>query len=125
MRTIVFAGLLATVASVASAQEGFPLDGTWRGKAVAANGSPRTLVLILEWDGDQITGIINPGPQGINFTGGVLNPDNWKFTMVAKDAGGREVKFEGTIGNLGKVNRSVEGQWTEGGRSQTVRFVRE
>ncbi|MDR2216303.1 MAG: hypothetical protein LBE59_10770, partial [Nevskiaceae bacterium] len=110
---------------VGSAQEGFPLDGTWRAKAVAADGSERTLVLVMQWDGKQVAGLINPGRNGISFTGGTLEPQGWKFTLNAKDAGGADVRFEGTIGDLGKVDRWVEGQWTEGGRSQTVRFVRE
>jgi hypothetical protein len=122
---MLLASVLVAVATVAGAQEGFPLDGTWRSQAVAADGSERTLVLILEWDGEQVGGTINPGPDSIDFTGASLSPEGWKFTLVAKDARGSEIRLEGAIVDLGKYHRAIEGKWTEGGRSQTVRFVRE
>jgi hypothetical protein len=125
MRGILFASVLVAVAAVASAQEGFPLDGTWRSQALAADGSERTLVLILHWDGKQVAGTINPGPGGIDFTGATLDPEGWKVKLVARDAAGAEIRLEGAIANLGKYNRVIEGQWTEGGRTQNVRFVHE
>jgi hypothetical protein len=125
MRGLIFAGVLAAVATVAGAQEGFPLDGTWRSQTVAADGSERTLVLVMEWDGKQVAGTLNPGPQGIDFTGASLDPEGWKFTLVAHDASGGEIRLEGAIADLGKVHRAIEGKWTEGGHSQNVRFVRE
>jgi hypothetical protein len=125
MRTAFFAGLLVAVASVAAAQEGFPLDGTWRGLALAADGTPRTLVLIMQWDGRQVSGTINPGPEGIDFSGAMLDPGGWKVALVAKDARGGEIRLEGAIEDLGEYHRAIQGRWTEGGRSQDVRFVRE
>jgi hypothetical protein len=125
MRGTLLAGVLVAVAAVASAQEGFPLDGTWRSQAVAADGSERTLVLILQWDGKQVAGTINPGPEGVDFTGATLDPEGWKVKLVARDAAGGEIRLEGAIANLGKYNRVIEGQWTEGGRTQNVRFVHE
>ena len=123
MRKWWIAGLLAAVA--ASAQEGFPLDGTWRSETVAADGSHSTIVLIMQWDGSQISGTINPGPDGTDFTGGKLDPEGWKFTLNTKTAKGADIAFEGTISNLGKYDRVLSGKWTEGGRSQDVRFVHE
>lgn len=122
---MLFAGVLVAAATVAGAQEGFPLDGTWRSQAVAADGSESTLVLILLWDGKQVAGTINPGPEGIDFTGATLDPEGWKVKLVARDAAGVEIRLEGAITNLGKYNRAIEGQWTEGGRTQDVRFVHE
>jgi hypothetical protein len=125
MKGLLCAALLAVVSTVAGAQEGFPLDGTWRAQVVGSDGAERTLVLILQWDGQQVGGTINPGPGGVDFTGGMLEPEGWKFRLAAKDAGGREIRLEGVIADLGKYHRAIEGQWTEGGKSQAVRFVRE
>ena len=116
-------GLL--VALAANAQEGFPLDGTWRGVGTAADGSHSTVVLIILWDGKQVTGTINPGPQGIDFSEGVLDPDGWKVRIAAKDAKGTPISLEGSISDLGKYNRVINGKWTEGGNSRDIRFVRE
>lgn len=125
MRARGVAWLLAAVFTAVGAQEGFPLDGTWRAEAVAADGSPRTLVLVMQWDGKQVSGTINPGPAGIDFTGATLDPEGWKVNLVASDARGGEIRLQGTIADLGKYHRAIEGQWTEGGRSQDVRFVHE
>ncbi len=119
------AALLLAVAAVTGAQEGFPLDGTWRGETTAKDGSHRTIVLVMQWDGKQVNGTMNPGPESTEFTGGKLNPEGWKFTLGFKNAQGVNVKFDGTISNLGKYNRVLSGKWTEGTSSLDIRFVHE
>jgi hypothetical protein len=121
----VFASLLLAFAAAAVAQEGFPLDGTWRGETTAPDGSHRTIVLIMQWDGKQISGTVNPGPNGSDFTGGKLNPDGWKFTLDTKSAKGVAIHFNGAISDLGKYRRVLAGKWTEGGSTIDIRFVHE
>jgi hypothetical protein len=118
------AGLLL-LAGTASAQEGFPLDGTWRGEHTAANGSHQTIVLIMQWDGKAITGTINPGPDAVEFAAATLVPEGWKVTLSAKTPKGAAISFEGAISDLGKYSRSLSGKWTEGAASFDIRFVRE
>ena len=122
---IALPGLLLLLAGAASAQEGFPLDGTWRGETTAKDGSHRTIVLVMQWDGKQISGTMNPGPDSSNFSGGKLNPEGWNFNVGFKDKQGASVRFEGAISNLGKYNRVLAGKWTEGASSFNIRFVRE
>lgn len=117
------AGLLFAVA--ASAQEGFPLDGTWRAEGVATTGTSTTTVVVMQWDGKQITGTINPGPNGVDFTDAQLDPDGWKVHIAAKDSKGAAITLDGVISDLGKYNRVITGKWTEGGRTHDIRFVRE
>jgi hypothetical protein len=117
--------LLALLAGSAVAQEGFPLDGTWRGETTAKDGSHRTIVLVMQWDGKQVSGTMNPGRDGADFSGGKLNADGWKFALGFKDAKGATVKFDGTISKLGKYDRVLAGKWTEGADSFDIRFVRE
>ena len=133
MRKLLLGGLLVGVwltgswlfPVVAFAQEGFPLDGTWRGEHAAAKGAPTTVVVIMPWDGKQVTGTINPGPNGIEFTGATLDPDGWKVHVAAKDAKGKDVILEGVVSDLGKYSRVITGKWTEGGQTHDIRFVRE
>ena len=120
---LLVASWLFSVAAVA--QEGFPLDGTWRGEHAAAKGAPTTVVVIMQWDGKQVAGTINPGPNGIEFTGATLDPDGWKVHLAAKDAKGKEVILEGVVSDLGKYSRVITGKWTEGGKTRDIRFVRE
>jgi len=122
---VVFTSLMLAFGAAALAQEGFPLDGTWRGETTAADGSHRTIVLIMQWDGKQISGTVNPGPNGSDFTGGKLNPDGWKFTLDTKSAKGAAIHFDGALSDLGKYDRVLAGKWTEGGSTINVRFVRE
>jgi hypothetical protein len=119
-----FAYALLAVSAAAIAQEGFPMDGTWRGER-KADGNSATLVMVLEWNGKEITGVINPGPKSLTVKEGRLDPEGWKVSLVAEAKGGEKATFEGTIGDIGVYHRYVEGTWNEGGRNYSVRMVRE
>jgi hypothetical protein len=112
-------------ASVALAQEGFPLDGTWRGARAGAGKVPETIVMVLQWDGTKISGVINPGPSAIQISDATLTPAGWKVSIDARPPQGKPIHFEGTLENLGAYNRAIAGTWTEGGKSVPVRMVRE
>lgn len=123
---ILLATLLTSLAAIAAhAQEGFPLDGTWRGEREGTGNVPVTIVIVMEWDGKKINGIINPGPKAIPIDNATLIPKDWRVTMAARTAEGTPITFEGTLGELGSYNRTITGTWTEGGRSYRVRMVRE
>jgi hypothetical protein len=117
--------LLLLVPGALLAQEGFPLDGTWRGEVVNKDGSHRTIVLVMQYDGKQVNGTLNPGPDSVDFTGGKLTPEGWKFAVAFKGNKGLSTQFNGTISNLGKYNRVLAGKWTEGANSFDIRFVHE
>jgi hypothetical protein len=122
---LVLLPLLLLGASTVRAQEGFPLDGTWRGERQSVGKVGGTIVMVLQWDGQKISGVINPGPTAIPISDARLVPDGWKVTFSARTADGKPIKYEGTIGKLGDYDRYIEGTWTEGGRSYPVRMVRE
>lgn len=124
MRRLLACALLAATAA-ASAQEGFPLDGTWRGERDAGKDGPQTVVMVMEWDGKQVTGVINPGPRSLTIKEGQLDPDGWKVSITAESKTGQKITFEGTLEELGSYHRHVNGTWTEGGRSYSVRMQRE
>ena len=112
--------VLAVAAAAALAQEGFPLDGTWRGEHAGG-----TIVMVMQWDGQKITGTINPGPKSIAISEATLITEGWHVTLAAKNAAGAPISFEGVLGDLGAYNRHIDGTWKEGGRSFQVRMVRE
>jgi len=123
MRSLLSVLLLTATAAVA--QEGFPLDGTWRGERQAAGEAPVTIVLVMQWDGRKVTGVINPGPKAVPIGEAQLVPEGWKVTIAAHTADGKPIAFEGAIADLGEYNRSISGTWTEGGRQYQFRMVRE
>lgn len=120
----VFAVLMLLLGMTAAAQEGYPLDGTWRGEVTDA-GTHRTIVLIMSWDGGKIHGTINPGPDAIEFERAVLRPSGWKFSLAARNAKDEAIAFEGALADIGHYNRTLTGKWNEGKRSFDIRFVRE
>jgi hypothetical protein len=111
----------------AVAQEGHPLKGSWIGTWGPAKSHSAGLLLILNWDGKAITGMINPGTDNIPIKNATLVPDGWVFRFEAekKDASGvLNYTLEGKIDNLALHNRSIAGTWKnqrESGKFQIVR----
>ena len=104
------------------AQFGHPMKGQWSGQWGPAD-SPRRLLLDLHWDGKEITGVVNPGPEAAvvkSVTIDYSNPSAWKVKMQAegKDASGKPVAIsvDGTLENIGAYNKLFHGTWMQGGQ---------
>ena len=80
------------VPATSIAQEGHPLVGSWHGDrgATAANRSPITL--IMDWDGQVITGLVNPGYEHMTLQNAKLNAKDWTvhFELDSKDSSGTD-----------------------------------
>jgi hypothetical protein len=98
-----------------SAQEGHPLKGSWIGSWADNETHGDSVLLVLDWDGKNVTGVINPGTDDITITKAALNPDGWIVTIEAdgKDKTGAAVHYviEGHIESLELPNRSIVGTW--------------
>lgn len=112
---------LAALPGLASAQEGFPLDGTWRARL---DGN-RTVVLVMKWDGERINGMINPGPRSIDFGVAELDPSDWGVRIEADTPDGARIVVAGTLVDIGSYNRRIVGTWTEGGMTAELELRRE
>jgi len=117
--------LLCGLVAGASAQEGFPLDGTWRGDwgPDAENRTP--VVMVMKWDGSQINGTINPGRNSIPFESAVLDPSNWTVHIEAATADGTPIVIDAMLEDIGSYHRRLEGTWTEGGVENALKIARE
>ena len=129
LRAVIVAATLA-VPFVAQAQFGHPLKGQWSGQWGQAENSTR-LLLDLHWDGKEITGVINPGPQAAtvkSVTFDYADPAAWgvKMTAEGKDASGKPVQIsvDGKLENIGAYARVFHGTWTEGGRKAEFTLTR-
>jgi hypothetical protein len=119
MRSLVVVVALVVSALVgpfpAAAQEGHPLKGSWLGTWTGNTTHSPDVVLVLNWDGKVITGIINPGTDNLSIKNATLNPDGWvvHFEADAKDASGRALTYviDGKIENLHVPNRGITGRW--------------
>jgi hypothetical protein len=119
---------LLVCAAIASAQEGHPLVGTWHG-SWGPNGKGHDVTLVLDWDGKNISGIINPGPDSLRFPSGSLDPSNWTvhFEAEGKDSTGKQVRvvMDGKIENITNVRRSLVGTWSQGGEKGDFKLTRD
>ena len=115
----------AVLPVAAFAQEGYPLDGTWRGEWGQAGGEQTLAVVVMSWDGTMINGRINPGRNTINFTSAALNPLEWTVHIEAQTRDGAEIIIDGVLSELGSYHRKLTGTWTSGGVENQLVLTRE
>src|SRR5438309_11966574 len=58
------------------AQEGHPLTGTWSGDWGSTATQRNHLTIVMNWDGKNVTGIINPGPDALPLASVFLDVTN-------------------------------------------------
>ena len=110
--------LLASLmmAAAAFAQEGHPLKGSWIGDWGPNRADRNPITIVMDWDGKQVTGMVNPGPGAVQIQKATLDPKGWlvHFEVDAKNPAGQPVHyvFDGKIENLGLYNRSIVGTWS-------------
>ena len=118
-----------TGAAPASAQEGHPLKGSWLGSWGPAKSHTDDIVIVMNWDGKAITGIINPGTHDAPIKNATLNPEGWqvRFEADIKDRSGTVLNyaFEGKIENLSFHNRSIVGTWKNQRESGQLKISRQ
>lgn len=98
--------------------------GTWAGNKVHGDD----VLLVLNWDGKAITGMINPGTDNITIKSATLDPDKWTIHIEAdtKDkAGAITYVIDGKIENLPMPNRTVSGTWKSQRGSGAFRIQRQ
>ena len=96
MRRLVWIAMVVCALAVPAAlqaQFGHPLKGQWSGEW-GPKDKPNRLLLNFDWDGKEITGTINPGPNAAVVKSVVFdytNPSSWgvKITAEGKDASGQ------------------------------------
>jgi hypothetical protein len=117
----------------AFAQEGYPLAGTWHGDWGPTPTHRNDVTLVIEWDGKNINGLVNPGPESIKLVKASLEPSSdpkgWKvhFEADAKDHDGKPVHFviDGKIENLTAIRRSIVGTWNHGNVKGDFKITRD
>ena len=110
------------------AQEGHPLTGTWHGDWGPTSTHRNDVTLVLDWDGKNINGLINPGPESIKLTKATLGPSydpkGWVVHFEA-DANGNHFVIDGKIENLTSIRRSIVGTWNHGNVKGDFKITRD
>jgi hypothetical protein len=72
----------------------------------------------FDWDGKNITGIVNPGPDAVPIQRASLDVKSWsvRFEIDAKDQTGKPVHYvvDGKFENMILPNRTLVGTWSHG-----------
>ena len=121
-----FAFLLA---SATAAQEGHPLVGSWHGERWADPKNRTDVTLVMDWDGTQLTGVVNPGFESMKLQNAKLVPKDWSlhFEIESKDRSGKVVRcsIDGKIDRLGSDQRTLAGTWICAGVKQQFTLTRD
>ncbi len=124
-------GYLLTCLSVAApsfAQQGHPLTGTWNGDWGATPTERTPVTLVMTWDGKQVKGVINPGPDSGN-TIVTVDVTNWavRFEADMKDQSGKmvHVSADGKVEDIGNYHRTISGTWRQGTANGNFKLTRE
>lgn len=114
------------IAAPIFSQAGHPLKGSWSGDW-GFPGHRNRVLLLLDWDGNEISGTINPGPNAIAIETAELDPSTWTLTLEAMvPLQGELTRYfmEGTVENLGSwTNRTITGTWRHGETNGDFRVV--
>ena len=116
-RLVLTAFLVCLTAIPAIAQEGHPLKGSWLGTWAGNKTLGNDGLIVMTWDGKNVTGTINPGTDNIPIKSATLNPEGWLVHIEAdaKDKAGAVTSYivDGKIENLPLANRVVTGTWKD------------
>jgi hypothetical protein len=143
---VIWPVLCVVFAATALAQEGHPLKGTWVGEWGPTSAQRHRVVLVMDWDGKQVTGALNPGVDSISIkmlrldiTPGNPNREaagrnsqpkpgpetvpTFKVHIEAegKDAMGNPVTIvaDGPLEDIGIPSRWIAGTWSQTSAGKT------
>ena len=114
----------------ASAQEGHPLAGTWQGLWGTSPDARNFLTLILHWDGESISGDVNPGRFAGSINDISMDSSTWTVSfdlnVIDRLSGdSRRLTVAGRLLNIGSPERMVLGELTGSGDDSHFKIKRQ
>jgi hypothetical protein len=123
-----FLAIFAFLLAPAIAQEGHPLSGTWHG-TWGPSGHKTDVTMVLTWDGKNIAGLVNPGPDSVKLQQATLDPSQWAvhFELDMKDKSGNvnHIMVDGKIDDVTLIRRSIIGTWKQGNMQYEFKLTRD
>jgi hypothetical protein len=121
--------IICGLAGMAIAQQGHPLTGTWSGDWGISPTQRTQITVVMNWDGKNVTGVINPGPDAIPIASVYVDVTNWTVRIEAdtKDASGKtlHISAEGRLEDLGSYHRTIKGTMHHGDAVGDFRLTRD
>ena len=129
-RAVYISSLLLLIAVTSGfGQEGHPLVGSWHGDRGPSPADRTDITVIMDWDGQVISGIVNPGFEGAAMQNAKLNPKDWTvhFEVEMKEKSGSTVHcmVDGKIDKLGSDRRTLSGTWNCGSNKGDFKITRD
>jgi len=111
------------------AQEGHPLTGTWTGDW-GPNATQRTHVtFVMNWDGDKVSGVLNPGPDAVSLASVAVDVAKWSVRIEAdaknKSGATEHITADGHLDDIGSYHRTLSGTWKQGSASGDFKLTRD
>lgn len=115
----IFMGLVM-LAGTAAAQEGHPLKGSWIGEWSGNTALGEFVLVVMDWDGEEVSGMINPGTDNLAIDRVDLDPSDWSVEIKAGD-----YTIDAKIESLELPSRSLVGTWSSRGGRGDFEIVRQ
>jgi hypothetical protein len=98
-------------------QQGHPLSGSWHGEW-GPPGDRADLTVIMDWDGQRLTGLVNPVTDRARLRNATLDSRSWtvRFEVDVEGPSGEMLHClaEGRLSQLGSDRRTLAGTWNCG-----------
>jgi len=117
LAVIVGMGMLA---GGAIAQAGHPLKGSWIGEWSGNSDLGEFVLIVMDWNGEEVTGMINPGTDNMEIDSVELDPSDWSVEIEADG-----YTINANIENLELASRSLSGSWSGPGGRGDFEIVRQ
>ncbi len=114
-----------TLAALAFGQQGHPLTGTWTGDWGTAPDKRNQITMVLNWDGKQVSGLLNPGPDSTLVSGVFVDPSSWTIRIEAEVKDKTHIAAEGRLEDIGSYHRTITGSWRQGTQRGDFRLTRD
>ncbi|HWK55443.1 MAG TPA: hypothetical protein VNR18_13785 [Hyphomicrobiales bacterium] len=119
--------LYFVLSSSTLAQEGHPLTGTWFG---SWGDDDNLLTLVMNWNGETVDGIANPGPDSTTLGPVELDSASWsvhlQMTLNDADKGPVDFRVNGRLDDVLTSTRRINGTWEDSlGRSGPITISRQ
>ena len=107
------------------AQQGHPLTGTWSGDWGGSPTVRHQITVVMNWDGKNVSGTINPGPDAIPIASVYVDVTDWTVRIEAETKDHQHIAAEGRIEDLGSYHRTLRGAWRQGSVNGDFRLTRD
>jgi len=116
--TSTLAAVCLFVSLPSQGQEGHPLVGSWHGDWGTDGAARNDLTVIMDWDGEQLTGLVNPVTDRTRLIDAGMDSSSWtvRFSVDLTDGSGNAMRCvaDGKLDSLGSDRRTLSGTWTCG-----------